>query len=189
MQSFEGEIFFFWMWTTIEKSPRVAAIYTIWPDIGLTWYYQEIGIPFTFKINSLPHLPNIGKETYKNPLYTLCGVENSECPSTSKFFWNVISNINTRTSLHFFYYSLQFWMKNDCVALPMSNIFKALGILFQSWTFLSGLIIYLLPPDGPKPGWSSCARNSSHVQDRQDQIWGNCTQLDPEVCHGMMPWL
>lgn len=102
MQSFEGEILFFWTWTTIEKSLRVAAIYTIWPDIGLTWYYQEIGIPFTFKINSLPHLPNIGKETYKNPLYTLCGVKNSECPSTSKFFWNVISNINTRNKFAFF---------------------------------------------------------------------------------------
>jgi hypothetical protein len=44
----------------------------------------------------------------------------------------------------------------------------------------------MLPVDGPQPRWSACPGNCSHVQDRQRQVWSHCSQLDTEVCHGMM---
>ena len=55
------------------------------------------------------------------------------------------------------------------------------------WTFcISGAAINMLPVDRPQPRRSSCPWNCSHVQDWQSQVRSYCSQLDTEVCYGMI---
>lgn len=50
------------------------------------------------------------------------------------------------------------------------------------WT---GAVIDLFSVNRSKPGWSFGTWDSSHVQDWQEQVWVDCTELDSEVCHGL----
>ena len=49
----------------------------------------------------------------------------------------------------------------------------------------SGFVVNLFFVDGPKSRWSSCTRDSPHVQDGQEQVRDNGPKLDPKVCHGL----
>lgn len=51
-----------------------------------------------------------------------------------------------------------------------------------TWT---GLVVNLLAPNGSKPRRPISAWNSTYVQDRPSQVWEYCSQLDPEVRHGL----
>ena len=54
------------------------------------------------------------------------------------------------------------------------------------WLFaISGVAFNLFSVDGSQPWWSAGARDCSHVQDGPKQVWDNCKELDPEVCHGL----
>lgn len=57
---------------------------------------------------------------------------------------------------------------------------------FISAKLMAGPAVHLLFVDGSKPWWSSCSRNRSYVQDRPGKIWVDCSQLDPEICYGMI---
>lgn len=50
----------------------------------------------------------------------------------------------------------------------------------------SGSIVNMFSVDGSKSWWPTCPWNCSYVQDWPVQVWGYCSQLDTEVCHGMM---
>lgn len=66
-------------------------------------------------------------------------------------------------------------------------ITEAWALILPFFFFLlSGIAFNLLTVDGPKPWWSFGARDCSYVQDRQEQVWDHCKELDPEVCHGLV---
>lgn len=49
----------------------------------------------------------------------------------------------------------------------------------------TGAAIYLFFVDWSKPGRSFGSGDSSHVQDRQEQVRVDCSDLDPKVRHGL----
>ena len=67
-----------------------------------------------------------------------------------------------------------------------SVINKNIFSLSLSYFLYLGAAVHMLPFDGSQSWWSTCPWNCSHVQDRQGQVWSHCSQLDAEVCHGMM---
>lgn len=69
------------------------------------------------------------------------------------------------------FYFRQLWWFPKC---SNWDLFCWLGVAFN-----------LLTVDGSEPRWSIGARDCSHVQDRQEQVWDNSKELDPEICHGL----
>lgn len=58
--------------------------------------------------------------------------------------------------------------------------------LCYGWPIIPGTAFYLLTADWSKSWWPTCTGDCSHVQNRPGQVWGHRTQLDPEVCHGLI---
>lgn len=50
----------------------------------------------------------------------------------------------------------------------------------------TGIAFHLFPSDWSEPGWSPGAWDCPHVQDRSVKVWIHSSQLDTEVCHGLM---
>lgn len=85
---------------------------------------------------------------------------------------NLITNFLVRLTsfIHF-----SFW-----ISLPYKP-------LIDCWcNYVSGSAFDLLATDGSKSRWPTCAGDSSYVQDRQGQVWKHCSELDTEICHGIV---
>lgn len=50
----------------------------------------------------------------------------------------------------------------------------------------AGFALHMLTLDWSKPWWSIGSWDCSYVQDRQIQVWIYCSQLDSEVCNGLI---
>lgn len=57
-------------------------------------------------------------------------------------------------------------------------------LIYISLNF-AGVALHMFIANGSKSWWSSCSRDCSYVQDRQNQIRVNSTKLDTKICHGL----
>lgn len=118
MQSFEGEILFFWTWTTIEKSLRVAAIYTIWPDIGLTWITKKSGFPSPSRSTPFPIFQTSVKKTTRTHYVHFVLLKTLNALRRQNSFGMSFRIAIRGTSLHFFITHYSFGWKMIVLHYP-----------------------------------------------------------------------